>query len=178
MTLSSFAVKRPVSTFMCVLMLLVFGVSSIFSMPMESTPEMNMPIFMVRTSYTGASPEEVDKMVTDVIENALSTVSDISTMTSRSSEGSSMTNLQFDYSVDMDEKKTEIEDALNRVRLPDSADDPVIMEMSMDSSSVMNLSIQADSNSNIMAYVEDTVVPELEKISGVASVSTSGGSRE
>lgn len=163
---------------MCVLMLLVFGVSSIFSMPMESTPEMNMPIFMVRTSYTGASPEEVDKMVTDVIENALSTVSDISTMTSRSSEGSSMTNLQFDYSVDMDEKKTEIEDALNRVRLPDSADDPVIMEMSMDSSSVMNLSIQADSNSNIMAYVEDTVVPELEKISGVASVSTSGGSRE
>jgi len=178
MTLPAFSVKRPVTTLMLVLTLIVFGVSSIFSMPMESTPEMNMPVFMVRTGYSGASPQEVDEMVTDPIENALSTVSDISSMTSRSGEGSSMTNLQFDYSVDMDDKKDEITQALERVRLPDGADDPVIMEMSMDSSSVMRLSIQAEGGENIMAYVEDTVVPELEKISGVASVETSGGSRE
>lgn len=177
MNLSNLAVKRPVSIMMCVLSLLVFGISSIFSMQMESTPEMNMPVFMISTSYSGASPEEVDSLVTDVVESALSTVSDVGSMTSRSSEGRSMTNLTFDYSVDMDEKKDEIEEALNRLRLPDSADDPVIMEMSMDSSSIMDLSIQAESNDNVMAYIEDTIVPELEKISGVASVESMGGSR-
>ncbi len=96
MNLSAFSVKRPVGLCMCVLSLIVFGISSVFSMKMESTPEMNMPVLMVRTSYSGASPEEVDQLVTDVIENALSQVSDVETMTSRSSEGNSMTTLEFD----------------------------------------------------------------------------------
>ena len=56
-------------------MLLVFGISSIFDMKMESTPEMSMPVFMVMTRYEGASPEEVDTMITDVVESALSSVS-------------------------------------------------------------------------------------------------------
>lgn len=176
MTLPKLAVKRPVSILMCVLCLLVFGVSSIFSMQMESTPEMNMPVFMIRTTYSGASPEEVDKLVTDVVESALAKISDVDSMTSRSSEGSSSINLTFDYSVDMDEKKDEIEEALTRLRLPESADDPVLMEMSMDSSSIMSLSIQAEESDKIMAYIEETIVPELEKISGVASVDTMGGS--
>ena len=179
MTLPKLAVKRPVSVLMCVLCLLVFGVSSIFGMEMESTPEMSMPIFMVRTGYSGASPEEVDELITDVIESALSTVSDVESMTSRSSEGSSMTTLEFDYNTDMDEKYDEINEALQRVRLPDSADDPTIMEMSMDSSSVMDLSITTPATGdNIYSYIEDTVVPEIERISGVSEVSMRGGTRE
>lgn len=164
---------------MCVLCLLVFGVSSIFGMEMESTPEMSMPVFMVMTRYSGASPEEVDSLVTDVIESALSKISDVQTMTSRSSEGSSMTTLEFDYNTDMDDKYDEINEALQRVRLPDSADDPTIMEMSMDSSSVMDLSITTPATGdNIYSYIEDTVVPEIERISGVSEVSMRGGTRE
>ena len=141
MTLPKLAVKRPVSMLMCVLMLLVFGISSIFDMKMESTPEMSMPVFMVMTRYEGASPEEVDTMITDVVESALSSVSDVESMSSRSSEGSSMTTLEFNYNTDMDEKYDEINEALTRLRLPDSADDPTIMEMSMASSSIRDLSI-------------------------------------
>ena len=179
MTLPKLAVKRPVSVLMCVLCLLVFGVSSIFGMEMESTPEMSMPVFMVMTRYSGASPEEVDSLVTDVIESALSKISDVESMTSRSSEGSSMTTLEFDYNTDMDEKYDEINEALQRVRLPDSADDPTIMEMSMDSSSVMDLSITTPATGdNIYSYIEDTVVPEIERISGVSEVSMRGGTRE
>ncbi len=178
MTLPKLAVKRPVSMLMCVLMLLVFGVSSIFDMEMESTPEMSMPVFMVMTRYEGASPEEVDTMITEVVESALSSVSDVESMTSRSSEGSSMTTLEFNYNTDMDDKYDEINEALTRLRLPDSADDPTIMEMSMDSSSIMDLSIQAESDDNIYSYIESTVVPEIERISGVASVEMRGGSRK
>ena len=163
---------------MCVLSLIVFGISSVFSMKMESTPEMNMPVLMVRTSYSDASPEEVDQLVTDVIESALSQISDVDSMTSRSSEGSSMTMLEFDYSVDTSEKREDIEEALQRVRLPDSADDPVVMEMSMDSSTIMELSIQGEGSDKLMSYIDETIVPELEKINGVASVETMGGSRK
>ena len=178
MTLPKLAVKRPVSMLMCVLMLLVFGISSIFDMKMESTPEMSMPVFMVMTRYEGASPEEVDTMITDVVESALSSVSDVESMSSRSSEGSSMTSLEFNYNTDMDEKYDEINEALTRLRLPDSADDPTIMEMSMDSSSIMDLSIQAESDDNIYSYIESAVVPEIERISGVSSVDMRGGARK
>lgn len=178
MTLPNLSVKRPVSVLMCVLMLLVFGISSIFDMKMESTPEMSMPVFMVMTRYEGASPEEVDELVTDVVESALSKISDVQSMTSRSSEGSSMTMLEFDYSTDMDEKSDDINEALQRIRLPDSCDDPTIMEMSMDSSSIMDLSIQTQSSSNIYSYIENMVVPEIEKISGVSEVSMRGGTKE
>ena len=178
MNLSSFSVKRPVGLCMCVLSLIVFGISSVFSMKMESTPEMNMPVLMVRTSYSDASPEEVDQLVTDVIESALSQISDVDSMTSRSSEGSSMTMLEFDYSADTSEKREDIEEALQRVRLPDSADDPVVMEMSMDSSTIMELSIQGEGSDKLMSYIDETIVPELEKINGVASVETMGGSRK
>ena len=179
MNLSRFSVRRPVATMMCVLTLIVFGISSVFDMEMESTPEMSMPVFMVMTRYENATPEEVDQLVTDPVESALSSVSDVETMTSRSSEGSSMTTLEFDYGVDMDEKYDEIEDALEMVRLPEDADDPTIMEMSMDSSSIMDLSIQtSSSDGNIYSYIENTVVPQLENISGVASVEMRGGTRE
>ncbi len=163
---------------MCVLMLIVFGTSSIFSMEMESTPEMEMPVLMVMTRYEGASPEEVDDLVTDVVEDALATVSEVESMTSRSSEGSSMTMLEFDYTVDLDEKYEDVEDALQRVRLPDSCDDPEIMEMRMDTSSIMDLSITTNSSQNVYSYIENTVQPELESISGVASVDIRGGTRE
>lgn len=178
MSLSAFSVKRPVGLCMCVLSLIVFGVSSVFSMKMESTPEMNMPVLMVRTSYSDASPEEVDKLVTDVIEDALAQISEVETMTSRSSEGSSMTTLEFDYSVDISEKRDDVEEALQRVRLPESASDPTVMEMSMDSSTIMSLSIQGESSDNLLSYIDETVVPELEKINGVASVETMGGTSE
>ena len=65
-----------------------------------------------------------------------------------------------------------------RLRLPDSADDPTIMEMSMDSSSIMDLSIQAESDDNIYSYIESAVVPEIERISGVSSVDMRGGARK
>lgn len=178
MTLPKLAVKRPVSVFMCVLMLLVFGISSIFDMEMESTPEMSMPVFMILTRCEDASPEEVDQLVTDVVESALSSISDVESMTSSSSEGMSRTMLEFGYNIDMDEKYEDIKDALTRLRLPDSADDPTIMEMKMDSSSIMTLSIEAKSNDHIYSYIENTVVPEIERISGVSSVDMRGGSQE
>ena len=67
-SLPKFSIKRPVCILICIVSLVTFGISSIFEMPLESTPEIEMPVLMVMTQYPGASPEEVDKMVTDRVE--------------------------------------------------------------------------------------------------------------
>lgn len=111
-SLPDFSVKRPVRVFICLVSLILFGVSSVFEMPLESTPEMNMPTMTIMTSYPDASPDEVDEMVTQKIESALSGITEVESMTSTSSEGSSMIMLEFGYDVDTDDKYQDITSAL------------------------------------------------------------------
>jgi len=176
-SLPDFAVKRPVCIFVCLLALLIFGTSSIFGMPIESTPEMDMPMLMVMTRYSGASPDEIDENVTDKIESALASISDVKSMSSTSSEGSSMVRMEFSYNEDMDDKYQDVTSALARVRLPDDCNDPTIMKMSSSNmnSSVMRMSITTDSKENVTNYIEEKIVPEFEKVGGVAEVTVRGG---
>ncbi len=176
-SLPNFAVKRPVCILVCVLALFLFGTGSILGMPIESTPEIDMPMMMVMTRYSGASPDEVDQAVTGKIESALSAVSGIESMTSTSSEGSSRVMLEFSYRDDMDDKYQDVTSALARINLPDDCNDPTIIKMSTANmnNSVMRLSITSNAGSNITDYIEDNIVPEIEKIEGVGEVSVRGG---
>lgn len=171
-SLPDFSVKRPVCVFICLVSLILFGVSSVFEMPLESTPEMNMPTMTIMTSYPDASPDEVDEMVTQKIESALSGITEVESMTSTSSEGSSMIMLEFGYDVDTDDKYQDITSALAMVQLPEDCSDPTVMQMDSSSmnSSILNISISTTDADNAVAYVEDNIVPEIERIEGVADV--------
>lgn len=175
-----FAIKRPVCIFICVLSLIVFGTSSVFQMPLESTPEVEMPVLMIMTSYYGASPEEIDQSVTDRIEVALSTISEVDSVTSMSMENMGMTVLQFYYGVDIDKKYQDVTSALAMITLPDDAQKPTIIEMNMSAmnSSIMSLSVEANAGDDLKNYVEDNIVPELKRIKGVSDVSVFGGARQ
>ena len=141
-------------------------------MPLESTPEMNMPTMTIMTSYPDASPDEVDEMVTQKIESALSGITEVESMTSTSSEGSSMIMLEFGCDVDTDDKYQDITSALAMVQLPEDCSDPTVMQMDSSSmnSSILNISISTTDAANAVAYVEDNIVPEIERIEGVADV--------
>ena len=179
-SLTDFSVKRPVCVFICLVSLILFGVSSVFEMPLESTPEMNMPTMTIMTSYPDASPDEVDEMVTQKIESALSGITEVESMTSTSSEGSSMIMLEFGCDVDTDDKYQDITSALAMVQLPEDCSDPSVMQMDSSSmnSSILNISISTTDADNAVAYVEDNIVPEIERIEGVADVEVSGGTRQ
>ena len=179
-SLPDFSVKRPVRVFICLVSLILFGVSSVFEMPLESTPEMNMPTMTIMTSYPDASPDEVDEMVTQKIESALSGITEVESMTSTSSEGSSMIMLEFGYDADTDDKYQDITSALAMVQLPEDCSDPTVMQMDSSSmnSSILNISISTTDADNAVAYVEDNIVPEIERIEGVADVEVSGGTRQ
>ena len=180
--MSKIAVKRPVTTVMIILIAVGLGIMSVFNLQLEAMPSMNMPVLTVRTSYTGAGPEEVLEQVTKTVENAVSTLDGLDTMTSRSSSGSSMVMLEFDDDIDIDTVYQEASEAINRIssRLPDDASEPTLMKMAMDSSSIMTVSISSDTLSQVemKSIMDNTLEDRLTRISGVASVDVTGGREE
>lgn len=177
MNLTKLAMRRPVSTALIVLALVVFGLTSIMSFRLELTPDMEMPMLLVYTIYPGADPESVEELVTKEIEAAGSEQSGVTTYTSQSAENMSMVMFQYEYGTDLDEAYMDLQTALGTVKagMPEDVNDPVIIEMAMDQMETMDISVMAVGDSDVLSYVNDTMVPELETLSGVAQVQVSGG---
>ncbi len=180
MNLTKTVLKRPVTTVLCVLCLMVFGFISLFSSKMELTPEMNMPMMVISTIYVGASPEDVDELLTKPIEDEIDQLSGVDSITSMSSENSSLVLLQYDYGTDMDKAYSDLKKKVDVLEnsLPEDAMAPIIMEFDINSTPSMMMAVNNSGVNNLYNYVNDSVVPELEKIPSVASVDLSGGQEE
>ena len=180
MNLTRLALKRPVSAVLLIVMIVVFGFSSYCSLEQELTPEMESPMLLVMTIYSGANPEDVEELVTSEIEDEVSTLSDVKQITTSSSEGQSMVMIQYEYGVDLDEAYDDLKKKIDSVgrSLPSSVEDPMILEMSMDEETTISLSVSGEVTGGLYNYVDNHIVPELEKLSGVASVSSYGGQQE
>ena len=180
MNLTRLALKRPVSVVLLIIMIVVFGFSSFISLEQELTPEMDTPVLMIMTTYSGANPEDMEELVTTKIEDQISTLSDVKQITTQSAEGQSMVMIQYEYGVDIDEAYDDLKKKVDSVQreLPSSASDPTIMEMSMDEEDTVRLSVNGEVTGGLYNYVENHIIPELEKLSGVASVSSYGGQQE
>lgn len=180
MSLTRFVLKRPVTTVLCVLCLIVFGFSSVMSTPLELTPEMNMPMVVISTIYPGASPDDIDELVTQPIEDATGILSGIKSTTSMSNENVSIVLLEYEYGTNMDKAYSELKKKMDNISgsLPDDAQIPAIMEFNMNDQASVYLSVNNASVGNLYNYVNNEIVPELEKLSSVASVDVSGGQKE
>ena len=180
MGLTRSVLKRPVTTILALLCLLVFGISSVFSSKLELVPEMETPMMVVMAVYPGANPEDVDELVTKPIEDEIGTLNAIKSVTSYSNENTSMILLQYEYGTDMDKAYSDLKkktDAMQN-KLPEEVKAPVIIEFNVNDIASMTLAVNNDSTENLYNYVNERVVPELEKISSVASVDISGGRQE
>lgn len=160
---------------MALLCLLVFGISSVMNATLEQMPDTDTPMLIVMANYSGASPEDIDELVTQPIEDAVSTLEGIESMSSTSSEGRAMIMLEYSYEQDMDAAYDDLKKKVDSIRdLPDDVT-PSIMEMNNNSSESMMLSISNPSQTSLYDYVDQKIVPELEKLSTVAEVSVRGG---
>ncbi len=178
MGITKFVLKRPVTVLMALLCLLVFGISSVFNATLEQMPDMDQPMMIIMANYSGASPEDMDELVTQLIEDQVSTLEGVKSMSSTTSEGRSMIMLEYDYDTDMDDAYNDLTKSLNSIRdLPDDVE-PTVMEMNNNASASMMLTIANPSQESLYDYVDQKIVPELEKLSTVAQVSTMGGSSE
>lgn len=180
MGITKFVLKRPVTVIMTLLCLLVFGISSVFDASLEQMPEMETPMMTIMARYEGAGPEDISELVTEPIEDAVSTLEGVKSISSSSSDGSARIMLEYDYGTDMDEAYSELTKKMSSLerQLPEDMDTPTVMEMSQNAGTSMMLSISHKTETDLYSYAEQQIVPELEKIASVASVEAMGGTSE
>ena len=131
MGLTKLVLKRPVSTVLAILCLVVFGLSSVMKSPLELMPDMNMSMMIVMTVYPGASPDDVSELVTKPIEDRASTLSGLDTISSTSRENMSIVTLQYKYGYDMNEAYDDLKKQIDLVKteIPDDAEEPIMLEL-------------------------------------------------
>ena len=172
--------RRPVSTFLAVLSLLFFGFIAFTTMKMELLPDMNFPYMIVSTVYPGASPEDIDELVSKPIEEEVSLLPDVEEVQSRSMENVSMVIVRYRYGTNMDRAYDKLKKKLDVLKgnLPDDAEDPDYIEFDINAQAGMVLAVSDKTKANLYNYVKNNIEPEMEKLSSVASVSLSGGQAE
>lgn len=179
MSISEVSVKRPVAMTMVVLMIVVIGLYALTMLPIDLYPNITMPMAAVQTTYSGVSPSEIENMVTKPIETALSQVSGIQNITSTSSQGSSIVIAEFDYGTDMDVCSMEMREKVDLIKgaLPEDASDPIIIKMDPSMVPIANFSVSMEGANleQTKSFADNEVVTALEGLSGVGSVTVSGG---
>jgi HAE1 family hydrophobic/amphiphilic exporter-1 len=176
--ISDYSVKKPITILMAVLIAIIVGFVSLTNLTVDLIPSINLPFAVVSTQYIGASPEQVELMVTKPFENSLATVSGLKNVTSVSSEHSSLIILEFNDDVNMDSALLEMRETLDLVMtyLPDEVNNPMIIKLNPDMFPIMQFSVAIEGESLVDATqtIEDSIVPRFERISGVAQVEVSG----
>lgn len=174
--MSKFSVKKPFTVFVAVVICLILGGVSFTKMTTDLLPEFSLPYVVVVTTYPGASPDKVESSVTEPLESGLGTVNGVVNVTSTSNENYSMVMLEFEENTNMDSAMVKLSSALDLISLPDGTGNPMVMEMSMDMLPVMYTSVDYEGMDiyELTDFVEENVIPFMERQDGVVSVDTTG----
>ncbi len=173
--LTSFALRRPTVTLLTIILVLAGGVFSYRAMQVELFPQIEFPLVTVIASYPSADPEAVVRDVTEPIERAISGADGLETVQSSSSEGRVIVLGTFQYGTDMAEAEAYVENALNGVTFPPAAEDPEVGRFNPDAFPVIQFGVVSDRPLiEVQEVVQDIIIPEIEKIEGVADVQLVG----
>jgi HAE1 family hydrophobic/amphiphilic exporter-1 len=178
--LSALAIRRPVATAMVYLMLIVVGLVSLRTLPVDLLPKIEFTELTVRVSYPNVGPEEIEQIITDPIENAVSGLPNLERMTSVSQEGSSRIRLRFARDADIDEAANDLRAALDRIRddLPIEAETPQIFKLDLDMIEVISLAATSTRDlEQLTLLLEDDLARRFEQIPGVGAINIRGGIR-
>ena len=171
------AVKKPVTTALVFVAIIVFGLFSLSRLSVDLLPEIETNTIMVMTAYPGASASDIEMNVTKPLENVLNSVSDLKHITSKSRENISLVMLEFNFGTDIDVATNDVRDKLDVVEsaLPDDVDNPMIFKFGTEDIPILILSVTAEESTNALYKIlDDKVVNPLARISGVGAVSISG----
>ena len=176
--LGKYAVKKPYTVIVGVILVLILGVISFTHMTTDLLPNMNFPYVIVYTTYVGATPEQVEDEVTRPMEAAFATLTDIKDVSSQSRDNLSLVVLEFNDTADMNTAMIEINSEITTLSATwsDSIGAPAIMKINPDMLPVSIVSVVRDDMDilELSRYVEEELVPQYEAINGVASVTASG----
>ncbi|MDR1556153.1 MAG: efflux RND transporter permease subunit [Tannerellaceae bacterium] len=177
MSIYSTAVKKPVTTALIFVAVVILGLFSLTRLSIDLLPKIDMNMIMVMTAYPGSSAADVEMNVSKPLENTLNSVSNLKNITSQSRENISVITLEFEYGSDTDVATNDVRDNLEMVKsyLPDGAESPVIFKFGTDDIPIIMLSVTAEESTNALYKIlDDKVSNPLARINGVGAVSVSG----
>ncbi len=181
MNIARLAIKRPIFISCIVILMLVTGLIGLKRLGVDLFPPIDFPVVTVTTLYSGASPEEIESLITKPLEEQISTISGIKRLSSRNMEGVSIVIAEFTYETDVRyaEEKMREKVSLARNQLPtDLEDEPLVRQFDFTDQPVLTLAVTADlSPTDLYDLVKERIKPMLEQVLGVGEVRLSGGTR-
>lgn len=177
MSIYGSAVKKPITTIMIFMAVIVFGLYSLVKLPVDMYPDIEFPAITVYTTYAGASASDIETNISRPIENTLNTVDHLKKISSVSRDNISVVTLEFEYETDLSEAANDIRDALALVEesLPEDANKPMVFKFSSSMMPIMMLAINADeSYDGIEKILDEKLVNPLNRIDGIGSISLIG----
>ena len=176
MSIAKASIQHKVATLLASILICVFGLMFATQIQMALMPEMEMPMAVVACYYTGASPSDIEELVTRPLESAIMSVQGVDEISSTSSDGVSQIQITYEDGTDLDIAATKLREQFDRVSLPEDAMDPVIINMNL--SALMPtamVALMGEDLAQLQTLADDVVVPALERINGVAQVTVNGG---
>ena len=173
-----FSVKKPYTVVVGIVLVLILGFVSFTKLSTDLLPSMNFPYAIVMTTYQGASPEQVEMVVTEPVEASMATVSNIKQISSTSSENYSLVILEFNTAANMDSVTIEMRESLDMISAywPDEVGTPIILKLNPDMMPVMMAALSGEgmTSEEVSRLYEEKISSDLKRIDGVASVTASG----
>ncbi len=181
MKLSEISIQRPVLATVMSLVIIIFGVVSFTQLPVREYPDIDPPVVSVTTFYRGASPNVIETEITDILEEQLSTIEGVKTITSSSQEQGSAITITFELDRDVDQAANDVRDRVASVRglLPREADDPIIQKIDVNAQPIMWLALISDRHNNLeLTDAAERILKErLLRLPGVGSIFMGGERR-
>lgn len=181
MNLYSFSVKKPITILMITLVILIVGIVSLTRIPLDLLPKIEIPIAVVSTSYKGAGPQEIEKLVTKPIEGAVATVGSVKNVKSISMDGNSLVVIEFNFGTNMDFANLEMREKIDLVKgyLPREVSNPMVVKVDPNALPILQLAFYSDEDlGKLQSQVMEIIKPRIERIEGVASVAVTGGNEK
>lgn len=180
MSVPRFAIHRPVTMFMVSAIVILLGMISLARLPVDLMPDVSYPSLTVRVGYGGVGPVEIEELIVRPLEQSLAAVPGLEQVSSTAAEGSGTVRLNFAWGTDLNEAADEVRTRVDRVRgrLPVDADPPTIFKFDSNSMPIVGIGVEGDYDRvTLREMAEIDLVPRLERVEGVASVTVDGGLR-
>lgn len=179
-SIPEFSIRKPATTIMFIISMIFFGFLGLRKMPIEMLPNINKPTVRIRIKWDGATPDDVDKMITRKIEDVLPNVEGIVEYSSESSAETSLIFIKFKYRTDVETKITLIQNELNQIRnkFPDDMDEPSIRKSSSSDVPALTFTLYGGDKMEMRSYAENNLKPMLERLEGVSEINVYGGQEQ
>lgn len=178
MGIADLSIKRPIATLMAVVVIIILGFVSLSRIPVDLLPDIELPIAVVITAYPGASSEEIESMVTKPIEEEISNVENIKSISSSTEPNVSIVKVKFNWGTDLDFATMDIREKVDIVKkdLPDAAEDPIVSKLDPSMMPILSIGMIGERDTMLLKQIaEDQITRNLERIEGVSSIKIVGG---